>query len=274
MAASIPLSLIFRTAGPDPIVVDHEPWAGERASGVFVAVGGTAAGARPRSGQIEPRSLSDRDRLRGAVRHLLARDAERTLAGLRSFAVIRPEEHSARIGVVLRRVVGTPKPRLEPVAGAADVVRRRQGEVAGTELAKFIENGRVVRGTAVRRDRRLQQGPVRHRGGRLVNGAQLPTFNPKLVIQRLLLHVRQNKRGPSPARLPGGGKERVAGRERLACRLETDHGQSGLLEIARAGQAASRFPRRLHGRKQQRNQHGDNGDHDQQLHQREGRLPR
>jgi hypothetical protein len=45
--------------------------------------------------------------------------------------------------------------------------------------------------------------------------------------------------------------------------------QSHLLEMVGALNAAGRFPRRLHGREQQRHQNADDGNDNQQFHERE-----
>jgi hypothetical protein len=49
--------------------------------------------------------------------------------------------------------------------------------------------------------------------------------------------------------------------------VEVVESQTELLQIIFAARTAGRFPRLLHGGQQQRDQDGDNGDHNQQLDQ-------
>ncbi len=58
--------------------------------------------------------------------------------------------------------------------------------------------------------------------------------------------------------------------QRPECVVVVVHPQGNLLQVVRALGAASRLSGALHRRKEQRDQHADDGDHDQQLNQRKG----
>ena len=94
------------------------------------------------------------------------------------------------------------------------------------------------------------------------------------VVQRAQFHVRQAVVEPA-AGLSGAeslvGIADVAaaptvGREPTVRRLVIHAGQGELLEVVLALQSPGRLPRRLHGRKQQRDQDADDRDNDQKFY--------
>src|SRR5262249_50231148 len=94
------------------------------------------------------------------------------------------------------------------------------------------------------------------------------------VVQRALLDVRQDARQPAPAvdvaravAVAGAG---VGGEEVVVVVVGVD-GDAQLLEVVLAGGGRGRLTHLLDGRQQQADQHGDDGDDDEQLDQRERR---
>jgi Replication initiator protein A len=72
-----------------------------------------------------------------------------------------------------------------------------------------------------------------------------------------------------PSRLVALRVRDVAGRERVMRAMIVMHRQPDLLQVVQALRPPRRFPGRLDGGQQQGDQHGDDGDHHQQLDQRE-----
>jgi hypothetical protein len=56
-------------------------------------------------------------------------------------------------------------------------------------------------------------------------------------------------------------------------RLKLQHAVANLLEIVLALRPPGRLPGRLHGRHEQRHQEAEDGDHAEQLHEREAAAP-
>jgi hypothetical protein len=52
-----------------------------------------------------------------------------------------------------------------------------------------------------------------------------------------------------------------------------EHGKAELPQVVLAAHPPGRFPRRLHGRQQHADEHADDRDHDEQLHEREASSP-
>jgi len=95
------------------------------------------------------------------------------------------------------------------------------------------------------------------------------------VVERALLEVREHLRLGAPA----SPDESVRAARVKPHRVDVGNGVGGrqiivdcqaqLLHVVGALGASGCFSRRLHGRQQQRDQNRDDGDHDQQLDQRE-----
>jgi hypothetical protein len=114
--------------------------------------------------------------------------------------------------------------------------------------------------TAIERDQRT--------GGPLVGGVGIPLARPGLlkderVEERLLLDLRQDHRAPE--RL-ASIESRREGRMRVVIVV---HGDPEVFQVIAAGKAAGGFAGLLDGRQQQGEQHADQGDHDEELDQRE-----
>ena len=82
------------------------------------------------------------------------------------------------------------------------------------------------------------------------------------VVERLLLHERKDPDGP------GGVLVRSRIRQRAVRLMVSVKRQPQLLEIVRAVDAPAALSRRLHRREQQGDEYGDDGNHHQQLHER------
>ena len=99
-----------------------------------------------------------------------------------------------------------------------------------------------------------------------------------LVVQVFLLDVRQRVNQPGslvrpPVQVGPAGAVRqhqAAWREKGVNIVIMMAGQRELLEVVAALHAAGRLADLLHRRQDQPDQHADDGDHDQQLHQRKG----
>ena len=113
------------------------------------------------------------------------------------------------------------------------------------------------RGAAKDRDVRL--------GGRLVRLFVPVERQVHLDRDVALLHVRKNERQAVVFR----GRERVRRRKLSHRALVLKHSQTDLLQIIRALGIPRGIPGHLDRRKQEPDQHPNDGDHDQQLNERE-----
>ncbi len=90
-------------------------------------------------------------------------------------------------------------------------------------------------------------------------------------IDIVLLDERQQLRHAAPT-LPIPGGAIAGGREHAILRLVVHDRQADLLHVIHALGTVRRFPCRLHGGQQQRDENADDRDHDQQLNQREAAI--
>jgi hypothetical protein len=86
-------------------------------------------------------------------------------------------------------------------------------------------------------------------------------------VHVVLFQIRQQERRPTPARIQSGGT--IRGRERAVRTFVVVQCEGLLLQVVRTLRAGRGFPHLLHGGQQQTNQDGNDGNHDQQLDQRE-----
>ena len=94
------------------------------------------------------------------------------------------------------------------------------------------------------------------------------------VVDRLLLHERQHADLVRGAGARRDDRKDPGRRHHAVDRDVVVDGQADLLHVVRALAAAGRLAGRLHGGQQKRDQHADNGDHDQQLNERKaGAFP-
>jgi hypothetical protein len=96
------------------------------------------------------------------------------------------------------------------------------------------------------------------------------------VVKALLFHVGQHHEQPAGAVIAGGEVRRVgrvAVGELFALTLEIDAGQGELLEVVLALAARRGLADLLHRRHQQADQNGNDGDHHEQLDERERLTP-
>ena len=94
------------------------------------------------------------------------------------------------------------------------------------------------------------------------------------AVQRLPLKVREDEHGPAMVHLPehpgfGVRSLHLARGELAVVVVEAVQGQADLLEVALAAGAVGRLAHLLHRGQEQSDQHGDDGNHHQQLDQRE-----
>jgi hypothetical protein len=105
-------------------------------------------------------------------------------------------------------------------------------------------------------------------------GNLLATVGFDLIVQRGLLDERQNHRSPTPpASIAGTHVQHLRGKdfERVVVVVR---GQPKLLEVVAALHTTRGLASGLHGREQQGDQDANDGDHDQEFHQRKAKSRR
>lgn len=175
-------------------------------------------------------------------------------------AIVRANALFAAIGECRGRILGRDEARLAPTRAREDRHWKRHGP------------RRLKLGTIDVVDREVEVGRGELAAG-LIHGVG-PTRpvgdgRNEQRVQIALFDIRQNLLGPRDAlRAPA-----AAGKRKQAVRVvERVHGQAELLQVVGAFHAAGGFADLLYCRQKEPNQHGNDGNHDQQLNERESAM--
>ena len=274
------IDAVVRVAGRRRVAIQH------------LAVGGVDGG-RAGEGRAVRRRADQKRNLRSRAAPTAAVDALVAVGRHGEFAVavdVRPARGLRRLNGVREAVREAVEVQLLRLRDRA-VVRARRGRVDEAEADEAridpVDAGVVAVGhdrrPGFRRRRTVERGGLRRRRAlhhfephtrqRQVVGVRPVQALVVLLVDVVLLEVRQNVRHPAHAHRTRGTRPQVA-RQAAVGVVVVVHCQANLLQVVLAGTAGGGLAHFLHGRQQQADEDRNNRDHHQQLDQSESAARR